>query len=361
MQNISDYPPSIRMLVLIILGISLVFVLIKTQQLLAPLLFAVLFAYLLYPTAQKMEENGIPRIITNLILILGTVVILAGSIVGLAYLFATFTENLPEIQKQLEKNLSSFQERIGEIFGFSGDQQKEMMNNFESFSEYFTQIFTSATNTIVAIGLIPVYTFLLLFYRDKFRTFVLDVTPKNQNEVTKRIVDQASRVVPKYLKGLLFVVLILMVVNSLGFYLIGIQYALLFGVIAALFNLIPYLGTVLGYAVVLLFVLATQPPSLALYLVLLFLPVQFFENNILTPNITGSYVHINPLVVIISLIASGMVWGLPGMFLVIPYLAMFKIVCENVESLKPIGYLIGTRGTEEHLPSLEKIRALFRF
>jgi predicted PurR-regulated permease PerM len=127
-------------------------------------------------------------------------------------------------------------------------------------------------------------------------------------------------VVPRYLKGLLIVCFILVGLNSLGFYLIGIEYALLFGVIAALFNLIPYLGTVLGYGVVLLFVLGTQSPSLAIAVIIQFLIVQFIENNILTPNI---------------------------------------IVCENVESLKPVGFLLGTRGTERHSLTIDSLQRRF--
>src|SRR5690625_3473236 len=93
-------------------------------------------------------------------------------------------------------------------------------------------------------------------------------------------------------------------------------------------------------------VLATQSSRLAFGVFQLFFPIHFTENNILTPNITGSYVQLNPMVIILSLIAAAMMWGLAGMLLVIPYLAMIKIVCENVENLQPIAYLLGTRGTD---------------
>src|SRR5699024_5078845 len=114
-----------------------------------------------------------------------------------------------------------------------------------------------------------------------------------------------------------------------------------------------------GYGIVCIFVLATQSPSLALLVAVQFFVVQFLENNILTPNITGSYVRINPLATLLSLIAGGMVWGLPGMFMVIPYLAIFKIGCENTPSLKPIGYLLSTRGTEQHSMSFQSLKETF--
>jgi predicted PurR-regulated permease PerM len=87
--------------------------------------------------------------------------------------------------------------------------------------------------------------------------------------------------------------------------------------------------------------------------------VQFIENNILTPNITGSYVEINPLVIILSLIAGGMIWGLPGLFMIIPYLAILKIFCENITSLKPIGFLLSSRGTERYTINIRAIKRKF--
>ncbi len=189
--------------------------------------------------------------------------------------------------------------------------------------------------------------------------FVSMQVGSDHEETAQDIIDQAAEVVPRYLTGLFIVFFILIGLNTLGFYLIGIKYALLLGLIAAIFNLIPYLGTVIGYGIVFLFVLATQTPALALAVVIQFFIVQFIENNILTPNITGSYVEINPLVTILSLIAGGMIWGLPGMFMIIPYLAMFKIVCENIPELKPVGFLLGTKGTERYSITINSVKKMF--
>lgn len=350
------YPLALRYLIRLLLAFSIVAALIMTRQLLVPLALAVLFAYLLYPAAQKMEQKSIPRITTNFLLIIGLIAVVAGATYGIILLVSTFTDNLPAIKEQVDDNITQFRWALGRTFGVTAEQLDSIVASIRGSGQYIAQLFTGTANTILTVGLIPVYTFLLLFYRDKFRTFVKMLVPKTQQEVAQNIIDQAAEVVPSYLKGLFIVFVILIGINSLGFYLIGIQYALLVGLIAAIFNLIPYLGTVIGYGVAFLFVLATQSPALALGVIAQFFVVQFIENNILTPNITGSYVQINPLVTILSLIAGGMIWGLPGMFMVIPYLAILKIVCENIESLKPIGYLLGTRGTEEHSMTLREVK-----
>ncbi len=353
------YPLALRYLIRLLLAFSIIATLIITRQLLVPLFLSILFAYMLFPTAQKMEQWRIPRIATNLILIIGAFAVVSGITYGIILLVSAFTDDLPVIQEQIDTNITRFRWALGRTFGITAQQLDSIVESIKGSGQYIAQFFTGTANTLLTIGLIPVYTFLLLFYRNKFRNFVSMLIPDEQEETTQNIIDQAAEVVPSYLKGLIVVCVILVGLNTLGFYLIGVEYALLVGLIAAIFNLIPYLGTVIGYGIATLFVLATQSPTLALAVVAQFLVVQFIENNILTPNITGSYVQINPLVTILSLIAGGMIWGLPGMFMVIPYLAMFKIVCENIESLQPIGYLLGNRGTEKYSITFSAIRQKF--
>lgn len=352
----ASLPPAGKYLIYLLLLVTIVFICIFLKNLLVPLFFAVLFAYLLFPASSRLESFGMPRIITNLLLITTTILALSGLIYGGGVLVSNFTENLSNIKDQLEQNLQFFQHSLGNILGISEDRIDSSVESFGGSVDYILNFFTATTNAIVAFGLIPVYTFLLLLYRNKFRTFLNDITPQKGRPTVDRVVEQISHIVPKYLKGLIMVVIILMFINSTIFWAIGLNFPILLGVIAALFNIIPYLGTVLGFAAVLLVVLATQEPSLALWVIIVFFPVQFFENNILTPNITGAYVQINPLVIILSLIAGAMMWGLPGMLMVIPFLAMIKIIFENIEKTKPIAFLISANGVESYTPSMSKIK-----
>ncbi|REL33290.1 AI-2E family transporter [Rhodohalobacter sp. SW132] len=355
----SDIPASAKYLIWLLLAIAIVFLLNVLQHLLVPLLFSILFAYLLYPGARRMENAGIPRILTNLSLIIGALLLIAGIFSLLGFLIANFTEDFSDVKEQIEENAAFFIGSVGNFFGVSEDQMQDAVENIDGLAEYVLEFFTATTNTIVAFGLMPVYTFLLLLYRNKFQTILLDISSDKNRRTVQTIIREIAEIVPRYLKGLIVVVILLMFINSGVFWLIGLDYPILLGVIAALFNLIPYLGTILGYASVLILVLATQDPSLAFWVVVAFFPVQFFENNILTPNITGSYVRMNPLIIILSLLAGAMLWELAGMLLVIPYLAMLKIICDNVDSLKPVGFLLSSNGTEEFMPSLNGVKKWF--
>lgn len=336
MNTTSEIPVSGIVLIRLLLTIVIIFILITAKSLLIPLFFAVLFAYALYPSAQRLENAGIPRIITNLTLIIIFTGIAITVIYALAQLIGTFTDDLSTVRDNLDKNITWIKDSVKEWVNVSDEQFESMADWIQNPGQILGYVFTSTSNTILAIGLIPVYTFLMLLYRNKFRDFVSKLTPEDKTTITQYIIDQTADVVPRYLKGLVIVCIVLIIINTAGFYIIGIEFAFLMGIISAFFNLIPYLGTVIGYGLVCLFVFLTQSPALALAVAGQFFIVQFLENNILTPNITGSYVQINPLVMIVSLIAGGMIWGLPGMFLVIPYLAFIKIVCENIPGLNPL-------------------------
>jgi predicted PurR-regulated permease PerM len=355
----SEYPLLLRNTIRLAFAFLVVAALILARPLLVPLFLSIMLAYLLFPYADWLENHKVPRIATNLIVVLGFIAVVTGVVIAVGTLSSNFTEDFPEIKKQFEQNLQGIFDAIGAYTGVYISGIDSLIESFGQTGEYLSQLFTATTNTLLSLGLIPVYTFLLLFYRNKFRDFISMHIQNDQEGAAQQIIDQASKVVPKYLKGLVIVCFILMGLNSLGFYLIGLEYALLFGIVAALFNLIPYLGTVLGYGVVLLFALGTGTPALALPILIQFFIIQFLENNILTPNITGSYVQINPLVIIFSLIAASMIWGLPGMLIIIPYLGLFKIVCENVGELKSIGFLLGNKGTERHSITIKSIQRRF--
>ena len=158
------------------------------------------------------------------------------------------------------------------------------------------------------------------------------------------------------------VVSILVVANSVGFLIIGLDYAILLGAIAAIMNFIPYYGTIIGYSFPFLYALfVMDTPSYAFLVAIQFTIVQFSENNILTPNIVGSHVNINPFMIILAITLGGVVWGVPGMFIAVPVITVLRVLGENIDELSPLGFLLGQSGTEEHAINTHKIQRFFRF
>jgi predicted PurR-regulated permease PerM len=224
-------------------------------------------------------------------------------------------------------------------------------NIFSSlFTGEQTNIFSTTANTIFQILILPVFTFFLLFYRTKIAYFVFRLVGRKRKKKAVRILRDVSTVTTKYLGGLILVVIILAVLNSTGLIIIGIPHAIVLGVASAILNLIPYFGTLLGALVPIFYVLIAMddPFSTALKVVFLFIIVQFLENNIITPNIVGGNVRLNALTVIIGLLFGNLIWGVAGMLVVIPIIAILKIIMSNIEILKPFAYLLSSKGLEKH-------------
>ncbi|MFT2009446.1 AI-2E family transporter [Pontibacter sp. 13R65] len=345
--------------------IMLVYVLVEAREFLYPIFMAILFAYLLYPVVKWLEKWRVPRIIATLLTILVAMALLAFVMVLLYKQLAMFLDDFPALQEKALENLDKLQHALDRKFGDENESnehwlRKQVSGALEFSGGVLTGVLLAITGTVTKFGLMPVYIFLILYYRNKFENFILRLTPPYTHSRTQRIIDEIALVTKRYMGGVVIVILILCVINSTGLLLIGVEYAILLGIISALMNFIPYFGTLIGGAIPLLYTLMVQGDlQKSLAVLLLFLVVQFTENNILTPNITGSRVKINPLFTIVSIIIGGMMWGLPGMFVAVPLLGMFKIFCDNSDRLSPYSYLLGTDGTEEHAFNLEKVKKLF--
>ncbi|WP_089319420.1 AI-2E family transporter [Pontibacter ummariensis] len=344
--------------------VLLVFVLVEAREFLYPIFIAILFSYLLYPVVSKLEDWGVPRILANLLTIIFSMAVAIGLVVLLYQQLSAFLTDFPNLEQKVMQNLDKLQREIDDEFGEYSMQNehwlRQQVGSALAFSGGFLRNVLMATaDTLVKFGLMPVYIFLMLYYRNKFEDFLLRLLPAYRHPQAERIINDISQVTKHYMGGIVTVVLILCVLNTTGLFLIGVEYAVLLGILSALMNFIPYFGTLIGGAIPLLYTFVVMgSPSKALLVLIFFLLVQFTENNILTPNITGGRVNINPLFTILSIIVGGMIWGVPGMFVAVPYLAMFKIYCDHHKALNAYSFLLGTEGTEEHAITLDKIKRM---
>ncbi|MFD2515558.1 AI-2E family transporter [Pontibacter locisalis] len=356
-----------KLTLILLFGILLVYVLVEAREFLYPVFIAVLFAYLLYPVEKKMEEWGFPRILANFLTVILAMAFFVGVLILLYKQLSVFITDFPGMQEKVLNNLDRLQQTIDKkVGGSSPDNEhwlRTQVNDALEFSGNFLKnLLKATTDTLVKFGLMPVYIFLALYYRNKMENFIYRQLPSYKHTRAKQIIDEISDVTKHYMAGVVIVILILCVINSTGLLLIGVEYAILLGILSAFMNFIPYFGTLIGGAIPLLYTFAIQgDPNKALAVLGFFLLVQFTENNILTPNITGGKVNINPLFTILSIILGGMIWGIPGMFVAVPYLGMFKIYCDHTDSLRSWSFLLGTEGTEEHALTLGKIKHALGF
>jgi predicted PurR-regulated permease PerM len=347
--------PIIVKIILAMVGIIAFFVILtQARNFLYPIFLGVLMAYLLLPIAAYLEKIKVPRPIAILLSIIFGMTVIGGVVFFLYNRLTFFLEDIPTLRINATNNIDTILNEVEADFGLSVESQKNWLRQnindfFESGTGNLISAFSATTTTIFAIGIMPVYVFFMLFYRNKFRNFILMITGKGTHEKTKTVLEQISNVTQRYVGGVVTVVLILCVLNSVGLMIIGIKYAIMFGILSALMNLIPYFGTLIGGTIPLTFTLFSDTPEKALGIVILYLIIGFVDHNILTPNITGGAVQINPFFTILSLVIGGIVWGIPGMLIAVPILGTVKIVFENISELHPYAYLMGLEGPRRYL------------
>jgi len=359
------FPRSVRFSFLLVSVILLIYVIIQAKQFLYPLAFGFLLAYMLYPVVNFLEKRDVPRILS---IITGLVIVIAVIYGAGFFIFrriGTLMEDMPSLKKQALDNVDVFLQSIQATFGIKDNKLEDFLRDsvngmFQTGSQEFKQMFMHTTGALIKILLLPIYVFLFLYYRTKFSYFILKMVNDGKRLVTIKILREISTVATRYMGGIFIVAICLCIMNSIGFSIIGLKYPIFMGIIAAIFSFIPYFGTLMGYIIPFVFsLLAMNSPMYAVAIVVQYFIVHLIENNLLTPNIVGDKLQINPFFIIIGLIGAAMVWGVPGMMIIVPALAIAKIIFENIDSLHPFAYLLGPKGTKRHALSLENARQRF--
>ncbi|WP_020528702.1 AI-2E family transporter [Flexithrix dorotheae] len=317
------------------------------SSLLTPLVFAAIISLLLLPICQKLESWKINRIISILaVLLMSTVLV---GIISFFFIsqFNNFLEDFPNLQDKIEKSAGNFYQDLNQQLGLEvKDPVSFLQNNssglMSSGSKYLSKFFGATSGLISFLTLVPIYCFLLLLYRNKFKNAFLDFFPSEKCKKIKTIIVEIKETVQQYFLGLLIVISIIAVLNSIGLLALGIKYSILLGVFSALLTVIPYVGVVVGGLIPVLIALVTKDSLwYPAGVVGIYWLVQFLEGNLITPKIVGAQVDLNALAVIFGLLAFGQLWGLIGLILAVPIIAVIKVVFSYSENLKPIASMLG--------------------
>lgn len=324
------------------------------RNFLIPFCLAILLAMLLYPLSRKFEKWGLPRILSIILCLLLIIIGLAGLITIISTQVISFTSDLPAIQEQIFKKLNTLQGLIEGQFGIRPSEQikwvKQNINqSLEHSGAFIKDTLVGAASTFAFLALIPIYIFFFLFYRERYLKFIFRITPDDKMKRVNRVIENIQELVQSYLSGVLIVVAILSVLNSVALLIIGIPYAIALGILAAVLNIVPYVGVLAGSIIAASIAFLTKDSIWYTIAVLASMSfIQFLDNNFITPNVTGSKVSINPFAAIIALIIGGILWGVPGMILFIPFAGILKAIFDSIDELSPYGYLIGTEDTDKH-------------
>ncbi|TDQ06900.1 AI-2E family transporter [Pedobacter metabolipauper] len=346
MNNIS-LPFYTKLAMVLFSIICLGYLAIIGQTILAPLLTSFLLALLLLPLANYMEHKlRFKRSIASII----AVVIMIAFISGIMYFLGNQLTDLwadwPLLKKQAETSFHDVQHWISNTFHINTKKQIDYLQNSATSALATSATVLGATlltvsSTLLFLSFLLLFTFFILNYRRVLFSFLTSVFEEQHKEKVSEIVVRIQYIIKKYITGLFLQMIIVTAMMVFVLWILDVKYAILLGLVAGIFNIIPYIGIFSALLISVLITFATAGAAKVLLVVVAFVGVHALDGNVLMPLVVGSKVKINALFAFIGIVVGEMVWGISGMFLCIPYLAMLKIIFDRVDPLKPWGILLG--------------------
>jgi predicted PurR-regulated permease PerM len=332
------YRLSLILLMLFLIAITLFY----GRDIIIPFAFATLLAILLTPLNNFLENRKVSRPTAIVLSLAVSFLFIFGIIYFLSIQILAFLDDMPIIRERMNELIYSLQRWLHQRFGLSMREQTNYINTAkEGGSGILGDTFLSITDILLGLTLLPIYTFLILYYRNMLKKFIITVFKDGNREKVEDVLRESKGVVQNYMVGLLIEMGIVAVINFIGFAIIGIEYAIFLAVFAAILNLIPYIGMLIASFFCSIVTLTTSDNTTdAIWTLLVLWIVQFFDNNIIMPRVVGSKVKINAMITILGVLIGGALCGIPGMFLSIPGIAILKVIFERVDNLKPWGMLL---------------------
>lgn len=346
----NTYPFYIKATIILLAIVLLGFILAHAGQILIPLSFAFLVAILLNPIYNWLLAHRIPPVPAIILCLLLAFLVMGGLAYFIISQLSFFTAQLPLIQEKSALLVEELQMKVQQEMGVDIAKQDVWLAEAQSQLKYLVG---SALDCLSAFGtivvLLPVYVFLIFYYKSLLLSFIFDVFSRKRSRDIAKILAETKLAVQQYMVGLLLESLVVAILDSGALLIIGVEYAILLGVLGALLNLLPYIGNIIAVCIPVFMVTVTEDGyDKQIWIILSYMVIQFIDNNILIPYVVSSKVKINALISILGVWIGGAMWGISGMFLSIPFLGILKIIFDHVPSLKPCGKLLGDKVPRRH-------------
>lgn len=335
---------STRLYRTIMIGALAVVTIYYAQVIVMPIIFSALCAMLVHPLVKRFESWGINLVFSSLFV----VILVTGIIAGLFTVFLTqgldIVKTLPidQVETVVEHPVQAIDNNIDvEIGQYKSDIYSMIERSKKSIVKTIPKTLSNLNALLVFLISCPIYIFFMLITRSSIRKFYYACFSQPKKKIANRILCQIEMVYINYLKGMLYVVLIVSTLTTIGLFFLGIPHAIFIGILSGILTLVPYVGVIVGALIPLSIALLTKDSLwYPAGVIMIYALVQFLEGNIITPKIMGDQVGINPLLVILGIIIFGAIGGILGMVLTIPILALLKVISAYIPGWKPLRYLL---------------------
>jgi predicted PurR-regulated permease PerM len=315
------------------------------KDIILPILYATIIAIVLNPLVNYLIRKKINKLVAISMAVLLAIFVAVGILYVLSSQLSTFSESYPQLKQKFSATSNDLIHwiseklniRVSKINAWTKETQSEAISDFA-----VGDTLLEAGEMIMVSMLLPVYLFMILYYKPLLIEFIRRLFKSEHQVTVTSVLTSSKNIIQTYLVGLFFELIIVAILNSAGLLLLGIEYAIILGVIGAILNLIPYIGGIIAIALPMAIAFVTKDSlSYPVLVFCVYLFIQFIDNNFIVPRIVAARVQINALISVIAVLIGGSLWGISGMFLSIPVTAILKVIFDHIESLKPWGFLLG--------------------
>lgn len=317
------------------------------RDILIPISFAVLISFVLYPVCAWLERKGVGRL-TAILMAIFLLIILGLLLVALLVSqFMAFVNEWPALQIKIHDAIQDMSRYLAEAFNLSREQQRNILSRMSDESGtnllgVLRSALSASAVSAVLLFLIPVYAVLILYYRHHWLKILFRLFPSERSESLREILWLTIRTYYNFIKGMALVYLIVGILNSLGLLLLGIPHPFLFGFIASILTFIPYVGIIVGSLLPIAMAWITYDSVLyPLGIVAVFTFVQYLEANVIFPLAVSNRLNVNALVMLIAIFVGGILWGMAGMILFVPFVGIAKLVADHNPRWKTLSMILG--------------------
>jgi predicted PurR-regulated permease PerM len=311
-----------------------------------PISFALLISFVLYPVCAWLEKKGLGRLVAivasiSLLILLGLCLVAL-----LIYQFIGFLDEWPAIQEKFNRAVADLSEMIT-VFGFSKEEQANMIAAMSdqpggNVFGLIRNAISASTFSIVLLVLIPVYSVLILYYRQHWLKILARLFPSESDENLREMLSLTIKAYYNFIKGMALVYVVVGGLNSVGLLLLGVPHAILFGFIASILTFIPYVGIIVGSLLPITMAWITYDSIwYPVGIIGIFAFVQYLEANVIFPLAVSNRLNVNTLVMLIAIFAGGILWGMAGMILFVPFIGIAKLIADHNPKWKTVSMMLG--------------------
>jgi predicted PurR-regulated permease PerM len=351
----------VALTILATLGVA--YTLYFARSLLFPITLACVLYFLLRPMVRWMQRRRVPALLGAAVVVIGLLITTGTAIYALAGPATTWIEDVPDNLRQIEgkfrdviqrlRNLERASQEVQDIAdaetgaqsagpALAEPEEDVQVVEFKQPS-LTTTILDSTGNALAGVVIVLVLLYLLLSLGDVFLNRILHLVPRFRDKRgIVELVRDIEQGISRYLGLITAINICLGIVIGGVMWLLGLPNPLLWGVMAAGLNYIPYLGALIGAIAVGISALITfDSVAYAMLAPLAYIVINNIEGNLITPLLLGRSMSLNPIMVFLAVVVWGWMWGIGGVLIAVPVLGIAKIVCEHFRSLRPLADLIG--------------------